>query len=166
MLTIFTFQILFLTTYMNIHKIYWLHWIDLWINYKIMHFYLLHLNKIWNRKGMSSLEIFNSFIIYKIKQSVAHVFSTKSCVAWWQKHWEELSWLEESERRNEKCDGRVESIGSNNNEKWKEWELVDLSTWKQKLTLWEKGCFVTGLATQFLNYTRHLQLIIFICHEC
>jgi len=84
---------------------------------------------------MSSLEIFNSFIVYKIKQSVADVFSTKSCVAWWQRHWEEVSWLEESERRNEMCDGRVENIGNNDNEKWKEWELVDLSTWKQRLTL-------------------------------
>jgi hypothetical protein len=47
---------------------------------------------------MSSLGFFNSFIVYKIKQNVAHVFSTKSCVAWWQRHWEELHWLEEREK--------------------------------------------------------------------
>jgi len=29
----------------------------------------------------------------------------------------------------------------------------------------KNGCFATGLATQFLNYRRHLQLIVFICHE-
>jgi hypothetical protein len=107
---------------------------------------------------VSSLRFFNSFIVYKIKQNVAHVFSTKSCVGWWQRCWEELNWLEESERRNEKCDGRVENVGNNENEKWKEWELANLSTWKQRLTLQEKRCFVIGLG--------HLQLIIFISHEC
>jgi hypothetical protein len=30
------FSKLFLTIYMSIYKIYWLHWIDLWINYKIV----------------------------------------------------------------------------------------------------------------------------------
>ncbi len=30
----------------------------------------------------------------------------------------------------------------------------------------KKGDIATSLATQFLNCKRHLQLIIFICHEC
>jgi hypothetical protein len=30
----------------------------------------------------------------------------------------------------------------------------------------KKGCFVIGLASQFLSCKRHLQLIVFICHEC
>jgi hypothetical protein len=29
----------------------------------------------------------------------------------------------------------------------------------------EKGCFVIGLAIQFLSCRRHLQLIVFICCE-
>jgi hypothetical protein len=33
-------------------------------------------------------------------------------------------------------------------------------------SLLEKECFTTGLVTQFLNYRRHLQLIVFICREC
>ncbi len=30
----------------------------------------------------------------------------------------------------------------------------------------KKGCFATSLANQFLNYKGHLQLTIFIHHEC
>jgi hypothetical protein len=51
---------------------------------------------------------------------------------------EELSWLEESERRIKKCDGRVESVANNGNEKWKEWELANLSMWMPN-TMRKKG---------------------------
>jgi hypothetical protein len=33
-------------------------------------------------------------------------------------------------------------------------------------SLWKEGVFAIGLATQFLNCIRHLQLIVFICCEC
>jgi hypothetical protein len=40
----------------------------------------------------------------------------------------------------------------------------------QKYPTWnimeKNGCFAIGLATRFLNYRGHLQLIIFICCEC
>jgi hypothetical protein len=76
------FQKYFLTTHLNIYKIYWFYWLDLWISYKIM-LYLLHLNKNSNRKNMPKLGFPNYFIVNKVKQNVAQTLQSKICVIWW-----------------------------------------------------------------------------------
>ncbi len=74
-----------LTTHLNIYKIYWFYWLDLWIRYKIMPLFA-SFEQIFFKKHMPKLGFPNCFIVNMIKENVAQVFLTKSCVTLWLRH--------------------------------------------------------------------------------
>jgi hypothetical protein len=79
------FQKYFLTIHLNIYKIYWFYWLNLWIRYKIMPLFASFEQKL-KLKNMPKLGFPNCFIVNNIKQNVAQVFLTKSCVTSWLRH--------------------------------------------------------------------------------
>jgi hypothetical protein len=76
----------FLRTHLNIYKIYWFYWLDLWINYKILPLFASFEQKIKIEKMCQSWDFPNCFIVNKIKENVAQVSLAKSCVTWWLRH--------------------------------------------------------------------------------
>ncbi len=79
------FQKYFLTTHLNIYKILRFYWLGFWISYMSMPL-LASIEQNFKLKNMSKLGFSNYFKINKLKQNVAHVLLTKSCVTWWLSH--------------------------------------------------------------------------------
>ncbi len=67
------FQKYFLTSHLNIYKIYWFYWLNIWISYKIMPLFV-SFEKTNNNKKMPKLGFPNYFIVNKIKQNVAQTY--------------------------------------------------------------------------------------------
>jgi len=81
--SIWYFQKYFLTTNLNIYKIYWFYRLDLWISYKIMPLFASFEQK-FKIKKMPKLGCPNCFIVNKLKENVA--LPIKGCVIWWLRH--------------------------------------------------------------------------------